>query len=186
MKKMEIEFKAMINEIDFKILKDSVFQNPINYFEQENVYYDTEKEDLKKTGLALRIRYINNKKIFIATLKVKEKVGHLEHEYLCEGYENFPSGIKDELSKYSIDISALKEIARLKTYRYEVMIDNSLLCLDKSEAYGNVDYEIECEADSMDIAKEIVNKLSFDYNIKLIETKKSKLARAKEYKKNSL
>ena len=180
MKNLEIEYKVMINEKDFEYLKTKL---SLNLIIQENVYYDTKDELIRKNNLALRIRNVISEDMYISTLKIKQPIGLLELEYKSHGYDEFPKEIIQELTKYNINYQDLIEYARLKTWRYEMYIDGCLLCLDKSEAYGVIDYEIECEAKSMEKAREIVDKITNENNIIYTKSTLSKLARAKKYKK---
>ena len=66
----------------------------------------------------------------------------------------------------------------LKTIRKEIVIDNSIVCLDFNTYNNNEDYEIECESSSMEKAKQIINTLLNKYGISYIPSKYSKVARA--------
>ena len=64
---IERELKLLIDEEVYnEILHSYDFQNPIT---QTNTYFDTKNQDVKKQHGAVRIRTIQNKKIF--TLKPK-------------------------------------------------------------------------------------------------------------------
>ena len=69
---IERELKLLINEnIYNKLLHSYDFHNPIT---QTNTYFDTENQDVKKQHGAVRIRTIQNKKIF--TLKSEKMNTH--------------------------------------------------------------------------------------------------------------
>ena len=66
---IERELKLLINEnIYNELLHSYDFHNPIT---QTNTYFDTENQDVKKQHGAVRIRTIQNKKIF--TLKIRKE-----------------------------------------------------------------------------------------------------------------
>ena len=74
---IERELKILITKEAFeKILNSYEFKKPV---EQTNTYYDSSDEFLKKQKGAMRIRTIQDKKIF--TLKIrKDEVTHYEYE----------------------------------------------------------------------------------------------------------
>ena len=74
---IERELKFLINEKVYNELLHSYdFHNPIT---QTNTYFDTENQDVKKQRGAVRIRTIQDKKIF--TLKIrKDEYTHYEFE----------------------------------------------------------------------------------------------------------
>ena len=74
---IERELKLLINEKVYNELLHSYdFHNPIT---QTNTYFDTENQDVKKQRGAVRIRTIQDKKIF--TLKIrKDEYTHYEFE----------------------------------------------------------------------------------------------------------
>ena len=74
---IERELKLLINEQTYKSIMNSYdFHKSII---QTNTYFDTEKQDVKKQHRAVRIRTIEDKKIF--TLKIKkDEYTHYEFE----------------------------------------------------------------------------------------------------------
>ena len=61
-------------------------------------------------------------------------------------------------------------------------MNNCLLCFDKNNYYNNEDYEVECEASSMLIAKKNLCEYLDNYHIKYTQSQKSKQKRAIENK----
>lgn len=180
MSHMEIEYKVMISESDFIKLDDALKDKPYTLYLQTNYYYDTIKRDLKKNKLSLRIRYIENKNIYIATLKEKTAIGNIEHEFVIN--DNLLSLLPEEITQIiankNIDLSKLVQLASLKTKRKEYKDNDYILCLDYNEYNQTKDYEIECEAQSLFKAQEYIEKLLSSYNIKYSESLYSKSARA--------
>ena len=71
MENLEIEYKVMVDSIDFFYLQEKLKDYRPETFIQENIYYDTVFEQISRNDLSLRVRHIKNKKKFIATLKKK-------------------------------------------------------------------------------------------------------------------
>ncbi len=187
MENVEIEYKIMVKEADFKYLLFKMKENYANYndFIQENVYFDTVQFSLKKNHLSLRIRNIQNKNQLILTLKESIKEGRLEHEFEVSNLDihvHFDK-IQKILEKYNISKEELIEVARLTTKRTQFNQDDGCICLDENFYYGQKDYEIECESTSMLKAKSILHHLCLNYQIPFQESKESKIHRAIKNKK---
>ena len=182
MENIEIEYKVMINKADFYKIVSSL--DEYKAFEQVNYYYDTLNNDLKKNGLSFRIRHILNDNAYLMTIKEKLSEGRKEYEFYLK--DNNPLNInketKDLLSKRNINYKELHIIGELKTLRYEIKINNCLLCFDKNNYYNNEDYEVECEASSMLIARKTLCEYLDNYHIKYTQSQKSKQKRAIENK----
>ena len=177
---VEIEYKVLVNKEDFNKL-DKIFEHTNGkMYIQENTYFETPSFLLKSNHLSLRIRHIENRKCYVATLKEKIKDGHNEYEYEVNdnNKNSFPKEILDVLSKYNINIEEVSEIAKLKTIRKEYQYENGLLCLDHNFYYGKEDFEIEFECNDLEYGKQIVNKLLNELNIVFEKSKKSKIYRA--------
>ena len=181
MENLEIEYKVMVDEIDFFYLKEKL--KDCRLLIQENVYYDTIFEQIKRNNLSLRIRNIKNLNKRIVTLKEKLEEGQREYEYEVTEEVTFNQEIIEKLNEYGIDYNCLIETSRLTTYRNECVVDGGILCLDENYYYGNVDYEIECESSSLEKAKKIVKNLMSKHSINYQESKLSKVARANNAKK---
>ena len=182
MENIEIEYKVMINKDDYYKIISSL--DEYKAFEQVNYYYDTFNNDLKKNNLSFRIRHILNDNTYLMTIKEKLSEGRKEYEFYLK--DNNPLNInketKDFLSKRNIDYKELHIIGKLKTLRYEIKMNNCLLCFDKNNYYNNEDYEVECEASSMLIAKKNLCEYLDNYHIKYTQSQKSKQKRTIENK----
>lgn len=180
MKNVEIEYKVMVSKENFYKLEgilDKTYSPA--YYNQTNFYYDDNRK-LYENKLSLRIRYIENQNMYISTLKIKNNDERIEIESILKEKDITLVDIetKDLLGKHNIDVNSLKEIAFLKTIRKEYKIDDTLLCLDYNQFYQNEDYEIECEADSMEKAKRTIDTILKLYNIEYKQSTMSKMARA--------
>ena len=185
MENLEIEFKVIINKEDFHKLEKIMEEYEYELFEQVNTYYDSKEETLEKNKVSLRIRSIINKNIYITTLKETKKVGKLEHEFEVKGNDvkYLPDEIIQILDSNNVSINDLCVVGELKTIRKEYKYNNCVLCLDHNFYYGKEDYEIECEAKSMQEAVNTITCLLLLNKIPFVKSKYSKQARArKQYK----
>ena len=177
MENIEIEYKVMISKQDFNRLIKA-YPNA-ELMEQINHYFETPNNDCKKNNIALRIRTVNNKNII--TLKERLIEGKLEHEFYCDGTskEYLNDEIKALLDKHHVDYDELIEIGILTTYRHEFKIDDNVICFDESHYNGVIDYEVECESDSMKHAQKMIKSILKPLGIKYKKSKHSKLGRFK-------
>lgn len=182
MENIEIEYKVMINKDDY----DKVISSLHNYeiYEQINYYYDTKNNSLKNNNLSFRIRHILNKNLYLMTIKEKLNSGRKEIEFYLNSNDplKINKDVKDFLNKRGVDYKELITIGKLKTLRYEIKINDCLLCFDKNNYYNKEDYEIECEAKTMEIAKKTLCDYLKKYDIKYTQSQKSKQKRAIESK----
>lgn len=171
---LEIEFKNMVSETDFKRLMD-IFQLRLEDFHvQHNHYFDTEAFLLKQAGCALRIREKNG--MFELTLKepatdglleTNEKISCAVAETLLTGGA-FPNGPVKKILQYLItDLTELKPFGTLSTKRAEVKYKEGLLVFDHSFYLGREDYEIEYEAAERKSGEEIFKDFLKSYQIPL-------------------
>ncbi len=105
---METEFKYRITDAKVfdEIIKDPILENHINNDRVEDikmhaVYFDTEEGDLRKAGIAYRIRYENDR--IVATIKWDSMVKDGLHSR-----EEFNLVINDERFAESPDIEIFK------------------------------------------------------------------------------
>ena len=175
-----MEYKVLVNKHDFEDLLTMMGQS-FKYYDQTNYYYDFDNT-LQRCGLSLRIRHIENEDRFVATLKEDLIAGRLEHEFETSGKEitDLPEKIIEILNKYEIEVSKLRFVGKLNTKRHEFEMDGCVICFDLNTYLENVDYEIECEAETLEKAKEVLDNLLDRYHIEYSESKKGKQRRAKE------
>lgn len=145
-KNKEIEFKTFISEEQYNSLLDE-FGLDNNVFAQTNHYFDTDDTKLISEQTVLRIRQKgNNYKI---TKKTRAEVGADETHILISKDKAL------DILENGFDASIIglpyfvHKVAELTTYRVSTPYKNGTLFFDKSEYYGNVDYEIEYEVDDV-------------------------------------
>lgn len=187
-KNIEIEAKTLISKDEYELLISS-FKNENNkVFKQLNYYFCEKDISPKNSKLALRIR--DEGTLIEATLKVELSEGKLEinQRLSKEEYElflynkKFPKGeVYDYLKDNKItNPDDLVVFATLTNYRLDVKYKDSLVSIDKSEYLGHIDYEIECEASSMKLAKTLLKEFLANKKIPYKENHISKLKRVKK------
>lgn len=180
---LEIEAKALLTKADYDKL--IVHFGSENIYKQINYYIDSNKRDIVSKKCGLRIRTIGDENEL--TLKIPSGDGKLEiNQQISNKSLNlflsdnvFPNGeVKDYITaNLGIDSTTLKCLGELVTYRFDITKNDCVISIDKSQYHSITDYEIECEADSMDKAiselKEFLNKFGMEYK----KSPKSKLRR---------
>lgn len=174
---IERELKLLIDEEVYnEILHSYDFQNPIT---QTNTYFDTKNQDVKKQRGAVRIRMIQDKKIF--TLKIrKDEYTHyeFEKEINTENIDDInDTEILNWFDQYQIPKN-LHPTASFTTLRYVYKFEHGELCLDKTDYKNHTDYEIEYEYTSDHDGIHFFNSILEKYDLKWIKNCPSKIARA--------
>ena len=176
---LEIEFKAELSKEDYESLILKYSNEKI--YEQNNFYFDTPNFDIRKAKCGLRIRELNNE--LELTLKVDQKEGKLEinqkiYSLFRIGFE-FPDGeVKDYIeNNLGIDVKKINILGNLLTYRLDIRYMSALISIDKSIYNDIIDYEIEIEDSSMELAKEHLKKFLTENNIEYKKSPGSKLKR---------
>lgn len=175
---IEIEFKNIVTEADFKKLlaafsiDNSQFQRQINY------YFDTDDFQLKNHHSALRIREKNKK--FTLTLKQPNNIGLLEtHQQLTKAEAKtvledgrLPKGtVASQMEKsLQIDITECLYLGALQTERAEISYLGGTLVFDRSFYLGKEDFEIEYEVSDERQGQSIFKQLLLQYNIPIKKT----------------
>ena len=118
---LEIEFKNMLNEDEYKKLLAEFSIDEEKIWTQKNVYFDTPTSQLKNLGAALRIRVKNN--TYELTLKTKAEVGLLETnqlitraDYQALKHEHLlvKGPVYDQLKNLNVEIDHL-QLSELKS-----------------------------------------------------------------------
>ena len=145
-KNQEIEFKTLIDEkMYYELLKEFDLEN--NIFKQINHYFDTKDGKLIKEQTVLRIREKCNN--FKLTKKTRGEVGADEtHLFITkdEAQKLIANGFNAEIIGIPFEVS---KVAELTTFRASAPYKDGTIFFDKSEYYGNTDYEIEYEVDDV-------------------------------------
>ena len=169
---IEIEYKILLSEKKFNDILNSL-EFPKEPFVQTNYYFETPDFKLKSISSALRIRKKNAD--FIVTLKEPHPKGILEtHDRISE--KDFQKAIDEnelsapncrkQLQNKGIPLEKVEYVGSLTTERYEFKKNELIYVLDKSFYNGQTDYELEIEAPSQAIGKQIFNQLLKQFQIK--------------------
>ncbi|MGG3564084.1 CYTH domain-containing protein [Neobacillus rhizosphaerae] len=151
---IEIEFKNMLTESEYKRLLNELEIDQTQIFSQENHYFDTPRFSLKEAGSALRIR--KKKHHFEMTLKQPATVGLLETNQILSEEEvtmalqsgKLPTGVIQQLIEANgIPFSKIEYFGHLLTNRVEIPYKKGLLVLDHSTYLNKEDYELEYEVE---------------------------------------
>ncbi|MGE7183262.1 CYTH domain-containing protein [Peribacillus sp. NPDC006672] len=158
---IEIEFKNLLNENEFRQLIDYFHIGAQNFKSQKNHYFDTFEFHLKSLDSALRIREKNGR--YELTLKQPATEGLLETNqdisketaYAFLNQNTFPEGeIQQLIIECGINPKDLTCFGTLKTDRYEFPYKEGLLVLDHSSYLNQEDFELEYEVTDAKAGKE--------------------------------
>ncbi|WP_017470549.1 CYTH domain-containing protein [Amphibacillus jilinensis] len=163
---IEIECKLLLTEEEYRSLLDYLNCSTVRPTEQINYYFETPKFNLKNKGAALRIRYKDDQ--FILTLKQPHPDGLLEtHDYLSKQQaenwlNNQPTStpaIESELINLGVHVNQLHYGGALVTERIEIEYHGALVVADISKYNNQIDYELEVEARTRQIAESVMDEL---------------------------
>ena len=172
---MEYEARVMINESEYRKIKEEYLNigRICREFTNKNTYFDSPDLYLTHHHMVLRIREIDGLEKEL-TLKVKSEDGDIEITHNIESeeeYQKLLSGnisnleIEKEISSRGGDIKSLGIITTLTTERVEVEFDDHLLVIDKNFYNNKVDFNLEVESTSRELAKEYLEKVISKYGI---------------------
>ncbi|RYL90271.1 CYTH domain-containing protein [Sporolactobacillus sp. Y61] len=163
---LEIEFKNMLTESEFKQLCRLFDLNESSFFKQINDYFDTPTFGLRNKKSALRIRHLNGQHDF--TLKQPYNGNTLEtHQALSKEESDkliqlgiMPAGtIEQAISGSGVNVDQLVHIGELMTLRSEFPYQKGTLFLDHSYYLNHEDFELEYEAEDDAEGRQIFSKL---------------------------
>lgn len=162
----EFESKGLITKSQFKTLISQleILETRI----QTNTYLDTANGFFKSKASALRLRIINDQYIF--SLKQQDSDGATEWNQPLTGLQ-----YQQIINHKSIDLSNFEcpyqehltnlNIVTITTTRYVCQYQNQVIELDQTNFGATVDYELEIEADNLEVAKEMMDELARDYHL---------------------
>ncbi|MGV2940839.1 CYTH domain-containing protein [Mesobacillus sp. LC4] len=186
---IEIEFKNMLTQDEFQVLRIHFNIEPEQFKKQINHYFDTNTFALKDKGSALRIREKGSS--FELTLKQPAEQGLLETNQILTASQaqkalssgELPEGeVKHAVSKLMHSSSSLNYFGSLTTVRAEVEYKDGLLVLDHSYYLNTEDYELEYEVTNESEGYKVFSKLLEELKISLKPTdNKIKRFYAKKY-----
>lgn len=174
---LEIEYKNLLTEDEYKRLRQAFDMEQQEPFLQINHYFETSDLQLKANQSALRIREKEN--TWVLTLKEPHPEGLLETNELLDPKDadtwlknGFgPSEeVEVRLKDMGIDVEQLHYLGQLTTNRIEKKVRNGLLVLDKSQYLGVIDYELEFEVQEKRRGYQDFENLLKEYEISKRET----------------
>ena len=188
MPEIEKEFKNLLTKEQYEAIAgdyQSVFTKDIT---QTNSYYDYEGL-LQQHKMALRIRIVEGKETGEITLKIPQSsLEVLEYTevlpvdilnaYNHDKQFTLPTSLLEALENKGITLQTVNQTALLTTHRLEgALSENEWLVLDESHYNGKVDYEMEMEVHSLEIAEPVFLGILAKYNIERRQAE-SKIKRA--------
>ncbi|WP_088005656.1 CYTH domain-containing protein [Indiicoccus explosivorum] len=160
-KELEIEYKNMLTEEEYKKLLRHFGLEQENARVQVNHYFDTPDGELRKKRCALRIRQTEDRAE--CTLKTPAPDGNYETTdpltgeqaaAMLNGERFCAPEVEEALRSIGIGTGALQPFGTLTTRRHEVCQDKDLLVFDHSEYGTQEDYEFEFETEEAEEGKE--------------------------------
>lgn len=170
----EIEFKTFITKEKYEeLLEEFCLVN--NIFSQTNHYFDTEDVALMNENTVLRIRQKGNS--YKLTKKIRASVG-ADETHILLSKDKAQEMLKNGFDAQMIELPyKVKKVAELTTYRASSPYKDGTIFFDRSEYYGNVDYEIEYEVDDVEQGQKDFLDFLKSHHIEYVESiRKSKRA----------
>lgn len=157
---IEKELKIKISQQQYDLVKDLF--NWDSKVVQTNFYYGDSNTVEINSELTIRIREIGNKRL----LQIKKPISYNKSVHIKEEFEksvdSIPSSIsKEELKEIvGVDMPDVSLLGKLETLRFTSKWDDKTeICLDKSQYFDNIDYEIEIEYQD-ELPEEIITNLN--------------------------
>lgn len=189
-KDIENEERLMLSEEEYSLLMDEYSsKDNAKMIEQINYYFDDENLSLMHSHKVLRVRLINQN-IYELTMKIKgtSTTGDTELNTYIKSLDDFKleKGIDPIINEIILEIekstsNEIKLITSLETKRLEVKYDNHLLVIDKNKYLDVIDYDLEIEAPTKKIAKDIILEYASKYSLTYKKGYISKSRRAFNY-----
>ena len=169
---IEIEAKVLLSKRDYlKLLENMSFGEQVKI--QNNYYLDSKDRVLKKYGMTVRLRQREGKNKL--TLKAPLAEGLLtKNQELSDSEAN--ALINNDI--LHIDVNKLAILATLTTERKEGTFEDFDINISKNSYSNIVDYELECDSDSVSNSQAALRDICQKYNIEYKINTLSKEARA--------
>lgn len=191
---LEQEIKILLSENEYNLIESLSKNTGSKRVLQTNHYFDTDKFFFFGKDITIRVR--EKEEDYILTIKVtdleksdeKVKVSN-EYDYKID-YQTFFRMTHDEhivledyhleqaLESYKEEFLRIKYLGKLVTYRIKFKPEHKLpyVELDKNEYLGNIDWELECEINSIDELKQLEHWLN-GISINIVKSKRGKYGR---------
>ena len=178
----EFETRIMLKEneyLDIVSFYMKLYPNK-HFLKNTNIYYDSDDLFLRKQGITLRVRLINDISPEL-TIKIKGNNGDTEinDKLTINQFDQlindniFPDGeVKKYLSSLPYSLANYKEITTLYNRRLEIENDDHLLVIDKNSYSDIIDYNLEIEAkDDIKTAERYLKEYIDKFNLSLHKQK---------------
>ncbi len=141
----ETEIKSIIDKEMYEKAKKTFTWDSIK--EQENNYYTDKNGVLREKRIMVRIRVVDGEE------KIQVKLHKNENSpiQICEENEYDIDGVPDVIDASTamtitgMNVGELYKMGKATTLRHLKRHNGSELCLDKTECFDKVDYEVEVE-----------------------------------------
>ena len=186
---IEKESRAMLTKEQYEKVCSYFLSSKLPYkrINNYNYYIDTPDFKLISSHNMLRVRQINDDQ-FELTFKIKGNNGDIEitenlnKQDAIEIIHNnllISGNIANELKKYNINITELKTICKLYTYRLSFQDGPSKIEIDYNEYNNIIDYNIEIESEiSLQFSYDLLEKYSKLFGFEISKNYKVKSYRA--------
>ena len=174
---IEYEARVMITENQYSSVLDYYLNSgkQTHKLVNLNYYYDDDKLTISNNHHVLRLREIDDTNHEL-TLKIKGENGDMEISRSLTSKElnellnqaNISDiEIIDHLKEMGVDLANLKLVAKLKTERVEIQEEDYLLVIDKNYYNDKIDYNLEVESTSKNLAierlKQVISQFGIEY-----------------------
>lgn len=184
-KNIEYERRVMLTKNQYKSLIDyALLYKDRRELVLINHYFDDEDLSLRTNHKMLRIRNINENE-YELTLKIKGENGDTEinesikKESVDELIKHFEID-NEEINEYlgSSPHKEIKYITSLRTERIEIKFKDYLFVLDRNMYSDIVDYNLEIEANNLEVATKTIKKYCDTFGMQYSKEYQSKSRRA--------
>ncbi len=179
MQENEIEKRSLVDEDKYVSICAFLLRSHSHeaFKEITNIYLDDNEKTLEKNNLTLRIR-IDEKTISLTLKEVLNDNQSIEHtqeitqdeiDMLNKTY-TLPEGeVLDYLKEKELDNLLFINVGEIKTRRLEIPSEEGdiKIVLDKNEYNEKIDYDIEVEAPTLEVAEKALRYFSQKFHFKI-------------------
>lgn len=184
---LEIEFKNLLTAEEYYRLLTHFHIEQEQIVRQENHYFDTPEQHLKKAKSGLRIRILpshiectlKERSTENAYLETTDRLSDDAAAEMIQGTGFHAPGVKERLLSIGVQPEQLQLFGTLATNRAVLEYEGGLLFLDHSFYLQCEDYEVEYEANDEQTGIDIFRRFLEDHRIEKRVAKK-KIARFAE------
>ncbi|KGR83857.1 CYTH domain-containing protein [Lysinibacillus odysseyi] len=184
---LEIEFKNLLTADEYDRLLTHFHVQQEQIVRQENHYFDTSQQHLKKAMSGLRIRILpshiectlKERSTDNAYLETTDRLSDDAAAEMIQGKGFHAPSVKERLLAMNIQPEQLQLFGTLATNRVALEYEGGLLFLDHSFYLQCEDYEVEYEANDEQTGSDVFQRFLAAHHIEKRDTKK-KIARFAE------